>query len=115
MHELSIVETLIEQAQKEVRRSGHSGRIVRLDLVIGRLAGVSCDSIRFAFDLLSPDTMLEGAEVRITEPKATCCCQACDARVEGDELTVRCPRCGGVGVSFEGGRQLLLESIEIED
>ena len=115
MHELSIVEALIERAEKEIRRAGHDGRILRLDLVIGRLAGVSCDSVRFAFDLLSPGTPLEGTQVKITEPKATCCCRACNARVEVDEITVCCPRCGGVEVSIEGGRELLLDSIEIED
>ena len=115
MHELSIVEALIEQAQKEVERSGHDGRILWLDLTVGRLSGVNCDSVRFAFELLSPGTLLEGARVRIAEPKATCRCDACHARAEIDELTVRCPHCGSTRVSIEGGRELLLESIEIED
>lgn len=114
MHELSIVEALIEQADKEVKRAGQDGRILRLDLVIGRLSGVNCDSIRFAFELLSPDTIFEGAELHITEPGATCHCHTCQARVEIDELTVQCPRCDSGEISIEGGRELLLESIEIE-
>ena len=39
MHELSIVESLIEQVEKEVVGSGHEGRILRLDLIVGRLSG----------------------------------------------------------------------------
>ncbi len=115
MHELSIVEALVEQAQKGLKRSGHEGRIIRLDLIIGRLSGVSSDSIRFACDLLSSNTPLEGAEIHISEPGATCRCRACDAQIEIDELAWQCPQCSSGDVSIEGGRELLLQSIEIED
>ncbi|MHC4179125.1 MAG: hydrogenase maturation nickel metallochaperone HypA [Planctomycetota bacterium] len=115
MHELSIVEALIEQVQREVERSGQSGQVRRLELIVGRLSGVSCDSLRFAFDLLSADTIVEEATLLISERRATCRCQACNARVEIDEITVRCPACGSMQVTLEGGRELLLESIEIED
>ena len=115
MHELSIVDALIEQTQAEIENAGHNGRVLRLDLTIGRLSGVYCDSIRFGFELLSKGTPLEGAELNITEPKATCHCAACDARVEIDEIVVQCPECGDGDVSIEGGRQLLLDSIELED
>jgi hydrogenase nickel incorporation protein HypA/HybF len=115
MHELSIVEALIEQAQREVKRAGQDGRIRRLDLVIGRLSGVHCESIRFAFDLLAPGTPLEGARLQITQPKATCCCRTCRARVEIDEVVVQCPECASGEVTIEGGRDLLLQSIELGD
>jgi hydrogenase nickel incorporation protein HypA/HybF len=115
MHELSIVEALIEQAEKEVKRSGQEGRVVGLDVVVGRLSGVNCDSIRFAFELLSDGTRFEHAELRIAEPKATCRCDACHAQEEIDELAVCCPRCASPKISIKGGRDLLLESIEIEN
>ena len=115
MHELSIVEALIEQVQREVQRSGQSGRIRRLELAVGRLSGVSCDSLRFAFELLCGDTLVAAAELHIREPKATCRCQACNACTEVDEITVRCPGCSSPQITVEGGGELLLESIEIED
>jgi hydrogenase nickel incorporation protein HypA/HybF len=115
VHELSIVETLIEQVEKEVRRSGHDGHVVHLDVTIGRLSGINVDSIRFAFDLLTPDTMLAQAELRIAEPKATCCCSQCGARTEIDDLVAVCPACGSGHITFEGGQDLFLESIELED
>jgi ribosomal protein S27E len=64
---------------------------------------------------VSGDTPVAGAELQITEPKATCRCQECHARQEVDEITVRCPACGSERVTLEGGRELLLQSIEIED
>jgi hydrogenase nickel incorporation protein HypA/HybF len=115
MHELSIVEGLIEQVEKELHRCGQRGQVLRLDLVIGLLSGVSCDSLRFAFDLLAPGTLVEKAEVHIGQSRAICHCHACNARVDVDEIAVRCPECRSTDVTLEGGRELLLESIEIAD
>lgn len=115
MHELSIVEALIDQVGRELDRAGQPGRVVRLELSIGRLSGVNCESIRFAFGLISPGTPLEDADVVIEEPKAICKCHACNARVEIDDLVVQCPLCSGHDITIEGGRELLLQSIEVED
>jgi hydrogenase nickel incorporation protein HypA/HybF len=115
LHELSIVKTLIEQVEKEVHRSGHDGRVVHLDIVVGRLSGVNVDSIRFAFDLLSSGTLLEEAELRIAEPKAVCFCEACETHTEIEELVAVCPVCGSAQITYEGGQDLLLESIELDD
>ncbi len=115
MHELAIAEALIEQVRREVRRAGQNGRVTRLELAVGQLSGVHCDSLRFAFELLSPGTMVEGAKVDIDQPRAVCRCQACGAREEIDQLVVECPRCRSSQITIEEGRQLLLQSIEIED
>ena len=53
MHELSIVEALIDQVGQELDRAGQQGRVLRLELSIGRLSGVNPDSVRFAFGLLA--------------------------------------------------------------
>ncbi|MGA2797692.1 MAG: hydrogenase maturation nickel metallochaperone HypA [Thermoguttaceae bacterium] len=115
MHELSIVDALIEQVAREVHRSGQSGKVRAVQLSIGRLSGVNCDSVRFAFELLAPGTLVEGAEVVIHEVKAACRCQTCNARVEIDDLVFKCPKCASDAVTIEGGRDLLLQSIDLED
>jgi hydrogenase nickel incorporation protein HypA/HybF len=115
MHELAIVEALIEQAQRELDRAGEQGRAVRLELGIGRLSGVNSESVRFAFELLAPGTCVEGAEVVIREPKAVCRCRACNARVEIDSLVAECPQCSSDDIVIEGGRELMLQSIDVGD
>ncbi|MGW8256875.1 MAG: hydrogenase maturation nickel metallochaperone HypA [Thermoguttaceae bacterium] len=115
MHELSIVEALIEQVQREVQRSGHRGKILRIELSIGRISGVNRDSLRFAFDLLTPSSAIEGAEIVIREVKPTCRCHACGARMEIDDLVINCPLCASDDILIEGGRDLMLQSIDIED
>ena len=115
MHELSLVDALLDQVQREVKRAGEGGRVKRVELAIGRLSGVHCDSIRFAFGLLATGTVVEGAELAITEPAAACFCRACNARVEIDEFTAFCPQCQSGEIVIEGGRDLILRSIEVED
>jgi hydrogenase nickel incorporation protein HypA/HybF len=115
MHEVAIVDALIEQVAKEVRRAGAAGRVTRLELSIGRLSGVSPDALRFALELLAPGTVVESARVDIRQPKALCCCAACGARTEIDDLQTGCPRCASREVTLEGGRDMLLESIELEE
>lgn len=115
MHEMSIVMALIDQVEDEVQRSGCEGRVLRLELVIGRMSGVHVDSIRFAFEMLTPNTILADTEIDIEQPRASCVCQACDATTEIDELRIVCPKCGSSEVRIHGGQQLLLQSIELED
>jgi len=115
VHELSIVEAILEQAEQEIRRSGQEGPVRRLELSIGHLSGVNCDSLRFAFDLLSPETAFAGAELQIHQPAAVCACRACGTRSEVTEFAVECPKCGSDDVLIEGGRDMLLESIELGD
>ena len=115
MHELSIVEALIEQVQEETKRAGVEGKIAKLELSIGRLSGVNADSIRFAFDLLAPDTILAETEIIIHEPKAVCRCNKCHAATEIDDLQMQCPRCSSDDIVIDGGRELLLQSIDVEE
>jgi hydrogenase nickel incorporation protein HypA/HybF len=115
VHELSIVEALIDQVEREVAASGHAGRVTGVELVIGKLSGVYVDSIRFALELLAPGTILESAEVLIDEPGAVCCCDDCGARTETDELVTQCPACGSGDVTFEGGQEMLLQAIDLEE
>lgn len=115
MHELSIVEALIEQVEETLAEEDEKGRVLKLELSIGRLSGVSAEAVRFVFELLSADTAVEGAELKIIQPKAWCNCRQCGAQTEIEELVVQCPRCGSGKIVIEGGRELLLQSIDVEE
>jgi hydrogenase nickel incorporation protein HypA/HybF len=61
------------------------------------------------------EALIDQAEVHIKQPKATCQCGSCGTRSEVDDWFSDCPKCGSAEVTVEGGRELLLQSIEIED
>lgn len=115
MHEMSIAQALIDQVGAEVEKSGHQGRVLALEVVVGRLSGVHADALRFGFELLSPGTVVEGAELRIAEPEAWLRCQGCGLFQPLSDFVLRCPSCGSDRVTIEGGQELLLQSIELEE
>jgi hydrogenase nickel incorporation protein HypA/HybF len=115
MHELSIAEALIEQVERELHRAGQRGPVKRLELTVGRLSGVHAPSLRFAFELIAPGTVVAGARLDIAESAAVCCCRHCGGREKIEELVAECPKCGSAEISIEEGRELLLQSIEIDE
>ena len=115
MHEFSIAEAVIEQVADEVRRAGSDGRVRQVSLAIGCLSGVHVDSLRFAFEALAPGTLVDGAEWFIRQPRAAGHCLDCGATFETDDFFAACTQCAGGNVRVEGGRDMLLESIELDD
>ena len=114
MHELSIVEALLGQVEEQLDRAGESGRVTRLSLIVGRLSGVNCDSIRFAFELLAPGTVLEAAELAISQPRAECVCEDCGATSQIDRILAQCPSCTSHDITIRGGTELILQTIDLQ-
>ena len=59
MHELSVCQALVEQAERIARE--RQARVIRLMLTIGPLSGVESELLRRAFPLASAGTCCEGA------------------------------------------------------
>jgi hydrogenase nickel incorporation protein HypA/HybF len=79
------------------------------------MSGVNSGALQFGLELLAPGTILEGAAVSIFQPPAVSCCRACGEVTEIDDMVSDCPRCHSPEIAIERGRDLLLESIELED
>ena len=112
---MSIVQALLDQVQSEVEKSGQSGRVVSLQLVIGRLSGVHVDAIRLGFELLSPESIADGATLCIEQPKARCHCAACGANRRSRRSWTAVPPAAQAEITIRGGQELLLQSIELEE
>lgn len=115
MHEVAIAQAILEQVGVELGRAKATGRVTRIEVAVGRLSGVNPDALRFALELLAPGTLLESARLDIQQPKPICCCTACGARTEIDELQTDCPACASPEITFEGGRELILQAIELDE
>ena len=73
------------------------------------------DSLRFAFELLAPESIAAGAVLRISQPTAAVQCRGCGRATDITELVMHCPSCGSDCITITGGRDLLLQSIEVSD
>lgn len=115
MHELAIVEALLDQVERELERAGQRGRVVKLHLQIGRFSGVSLEAFRFAFELAALGTSFAGAQLEIDQPGAVCVCQSCGQKTEVEQIVLTCPQCQSPEIHLIGGQELLLQTIELEE
>ncbi len=113
MHELSIAESLVEQAVTAARQAG-GGRIVRLRVIVGELSGVDPEALAFAFPVAARGTEAEAAELDLVRSPARVECEACGAATAVEWPDLRCVQCGSDRVRIADGRQLRLELLDIE-
>jgi hydrogenase nickel incorporation protein HypA/HybF len=113
MHELPITEGLLNLALKHANQAG-AKRITQLNLVIGQLASVVDDSIQFYWDIISKDTIAEGAKLEFRRVPAVLHCWNCEAEFSPNGRDYLCPQCGSARVKVVAGDDFLLESIDVD-
>ena len=109
MHELSVASAVLDTAL----RHAEDRRILAVSLRIGHLRQVIPDSLAFYFEIVSRDTLVEGARLAQVVVPVRMRCEACAHQWE-PELMFRCPECGGAGEVLAGD-ELEVDSIEIEE
>jgi hydrogenase nickel incorporation protein HypA/HybF len=115
MHELGIIEEMVQIAEAELDRAGAAGPVSRMTLKVGKLSGASPEALMVAFQTVAPNTRLNGADLVIEEPPARCNCLECGAQSEVDGFVVECPACGSGQIVIDGGRDLLIASLDVAD
>lgn len=125
MHELSISQAIVDTAIKHARGQ----HVTVVDVRLGKLRQVVPDSLSFYFDIVSRETLCEGADLRIEHVESSLRCPACwcewdpappplstheQAEFDGPPPlpSFRCATCGEPGEVLTGG-ELEVESIEI--
>jgi hydrogenase nickel incorporation protein HypA/HybF len=109
MHEMAITQSIVDAV---VERVG-TARVTRVGLQIGALSGVEADSVRFCFDVVTRDTLLEGASLQIARPVGSGRCRDCGDRFRVDDPLPVCA-CGSVDIEVTGGQQVRVTDIEME-
>ncbi len=112
MHELSIAESIVTVA---CRHAGER-RVARVELRVGHLRQVVPDSLSFYFEMVSRETLAEGARLELEVVPARLRCGGCEDEwdMEGTP-EFRCSRCPAGQVAVIAGNELEVESIEIEE
>jgi hydrogenase nickel incorporation protein HypA/HybF len=112
MHEVGLMQEALRIALAHAERNG-AVRIHRLAFRIGLLAGVEPDAVQLAFEVVTQDTMAEGAELEIEHVPAHCWCIPCNDEFQATEFVFRCPKCEHLSDDIRQGREFDLTSVEI--
>ena len=115
MHELSIVSSIVDSVT-ETLAAYPGARVKEVRLRVGVLASVIEDSLQFCYGIATEGTALEGSAlvVRVLPVVAHCVGCAQDVQI-GSLQSFRCPRCGEPVSDLRQGRELEIESIEIDE
>ncbi len=111
MHELSVASAVLNTAVKHAATRSVSV----VSLRVGRLRQVVPDSLQFYFEIVSRDTVCEGAQLELSEISARLGCSDCAQEWEPEIPAFRCPRCGSAAVQVLAGEELEVDYIEVED
>jgi hydrogenase nickel incorporation protein HypA/HybF len=113
MHEVAIMSEALRMAEEAAKSAG-AGRISKLRLRIGTLSGVVPESMQFAFDVVSAETMAAGAALEIETVQAVCWCATCRAEFECADFFNECPRCKNPSGEIRRGREMDLAAVELD-
>lgn len=113
MHELSITQNMLDIALEHADKAD-AGKIGKINLVVGEMSGFVADSVRFYFDFLSKGTKAEGASLSFKSVTTKAKCQNCGKTFELKEFDWTCPQCKEDSLEIVAGRELFIESIEVE-
>ncbi len=115
MHELSIVQSVVTTVT-EAFADRPVGRIQAVRLRIGALSGVVEDALQFGYGIATEGTILAGSRLEVITQPVVIYCKHCDrlAELEGIQR-FRCPVCNTPSGDIRQGRELDIESVEIEE
>jgi hydrogenase nickel incorporation protein HypA/HybF len=119
MHELSIVTSIVETVTETLAAlpdAQKGARVLEVRLRVGELASVIPESLEFCWGIAIEGTPLEGSRLVVNLLPVVVHCDSCgqDVELEGVQ-SFRCPRCGEPCSDIRQGRELEIDSIEIED
>ena len=131
MHEVSLVQNLMEQV-RQLASENKAETVVCIRVLIGPFSGVVLDSFSFAFDALKQeDGLFSGSRLEIHAPEPVFRCVGCGGEFTSDEISAgdaapapgwfgmpatgaECPGCGKEDMVPVGGDEILLMQVEME-
>ncbi len=114
MHEMGIAIQILNLATSSLP-PGEAVKVKAIHLRVGKLTAIVPQSLRFCMDVAAKDTLAEGAELVFTETPVVIDCNECDEQTEIEEPPFVCGSCGSDKIEVVSGREMIVESIEVED
>lgn len=116
MHELSIAQAVARETEKRLRQAGvrpSAARVIRV--LVGDLSGADVEALEEAFRAILPTTTLAGARAEVRRDPARVVCPNCGVVDAETPFRLSCPQCGGDPERIEGGEDVTVETVDVED
>jgi hydrogenase nickel incorporation protein HypA/HybF len=113
MHELAITQSMLDLVLEQAEKAG-AREVEKINLVVGKMSGFVEECVQFYFDFISRGTIAEGASISFKTVPSKARCQDCGKTFELGEFDWTCPYCQGGDLEIIAGKELYVESIEVE-
>ncbi|MGA2851933.1 MAG: hydrogenase maturation nickel metallochaperone HypA [Terracidiphilus sp.] len=114
MHEISIIESILEVAEEKAR-DANSPSITVIKLRLGEFTAIAREALEFAFDVARLGTLAERAHLEIEVVPMVFHCAVCDGDTHPtSSISFICQHCG-FPLKIVSGRELQIEYIEIDE
>jgi len=116
MHELSICTALVELVAAEMQQQAPKAKLLKAVVCVGDLRQVIPETLTFAYESLVAGTQMAGSKLEIRHVPVTARCGACgwEGAFSENHFFI-CPKCNGHNLDLLTGRELHLESLEVEN
>ena len=116
MHEFSICQTLVAAVLAELGKvkKWKMMRLKKARVSAGQYHRLVPASLKFAYKILTKGTPAEGSVLLIKSIPIKLKCNQCGWKGSTRDICFVCRKCGGVDLEFIEGKELCLESIEVE-
>jgi len=113
MHEMSLCEGVLQILQTEAKNQGFT-KVKTVWLEIGDLSSVEPDAMLFSFDVVTRNSLADGAKLEIIHVPGDAWCMQCSKNVPVKQRFDECPECGSYQLQITGGDEMKIKELEVE-
>jgi hydrogenase nickel incorporation protein HypA/HybF len=113
VHEMSLMSSIFEIINDTIKVH-QPKKVTRVTLKVGELTNALPEALEMAFEVFSRETIVEGAELEIIRVPIKVHCSECGQDSIVEERRFICSNCESIVVSVTQGRELQLDSLEVE-
>ncbi len=112
MHEFGIAQNIVESIKDAIGEKMLS-KITKIYMDIGRLSGVSPESLEFSLEVLLDKKGEKILVVREIEPEVVCL--KCKNRYSPEDIIWVCPVCNDMHAEIIKGNEIKISDVEVRD
>ena len=113
MHEMGIIAGVLDATVQSATEAGATS-VLGVTLRIGEMTEAIPEALEFAFEALTEGTICEGAELKVNMIEPRSLCPECGNEFTHDRFHRVCPTCGNALTELIAGREMQLDSIEVD-